>query len=227
MMGLLKNFRKKSRLFVAVIRDECRHTGHRTLYLFQTQAHENSFGIGQAADEFSQGRGEFLDEGGSGDDILGFGERGMFVDVNHMQLVAGFNRLLTPSLEKDFCSTVLALDAPDGRSERGSIRRRNQTINRGTHDVFRNRAENFGEAVMAVENGSLQGQRRGPFIHCIHENAIKVLGPFEFKDIVAAGSGDNQGIDLSVPDRPERVFGFFQAPAQIGDFANMIPFRFL
>ena len=64
------------------------------VFFAQIQAGQYPLGLRQVADEFAQGRGEFLDQRGDGDDVPLFGKDGLLVDVDDFKFKAALQMFL-------------------------------------------------------------------------------------------------------------------------------------
>ena len=74
--------------------------------------------------------------------------------------------------------------------------------------------DELGEALVAVEDRAVGGERQRPFAHLLDHQAVRLIGAAQRVDLLALGRVHDQRFDVAVADRVDRVLGLPQPAAQ-------------
>jgi hypothetical protein len=89
-------------------------------------------------------------------------------------------------------------DAEDGRAD----------------DPLGGKAEDAGEARVAVRDEPALAEGRDALAHLVHQDAVVVVGARQREDAVAGRPTDDDGVHLAAPDGVQRLLGLLEAFAQ-------------
>ena len=92
---------------------------------------------------------------------------------------------------------------------------------RGLHQV--------AEALVAEEDRPVKADRHGGFVHGFYDEPVRPLGAGEGENLVAVGTGHDQGIHIAAADGTQGLFGLVEPGAELLDLLKqrLLGARFL
>ena len=60
-------------------------------------------------------------------------------------------------------------------------------------------------------NGSIGGQGGGSLVHCLHQDPVRLIRPFQGEDLFPFRPGDNKSVHFTAADGAQGIFRLFQA----------------
>ena len=114
-------------------------------------------------------------------------------------------------LEHELARTRRPLFAADHRFDSSPVVDAEKPADGLPQDSFARPADQPGEALVAVEHGAVGTQRDGALLHLFDQDAVGAVGILERVDELARSGADDDGIDVAVPDRVQRLLGFLEA----------------
>ena len=87
----------------------------------------------------------------------------------------------------------------------------------GAHDALGPQTHHQGKALIAVQHRSIRTDRDRTVLHLLYQGAIGPVCSLQRVNLLTRAALDHQRIHFSVADGSQRVFGFAQALAKVGD----------
>ena len=81
----------------------------------------------------------------------------------------------------------------------------------------RGRITSWANCAVRVEDGALAGEGHGRLPHRLDVPPIGAVGRLQREHPIRLAMGDDEGVDLVLPDGADRLLGLLQPPPQFGD----------
>ena len=106
-------------------------------------------------------------------------------------------------------------------AERGTVSAGDQVKYRGADQVRADPAGHRAQTRVGVQDDPPGGDRGRAFVHRLHDEAVGTVGTGEAVDLLLSGRPDHQRVDLTAPDRLDRLGRLPQLGPHLGQLGRL------
>ena len=147
-------------------------------------------------------------------DQIGHHETEAFDAVGH-ERADGEERGHRAAVDGEHVALVLAASGAQRRGQDGPVGLGDEGTDRPADDRLGRRADQLGEATIAVEDVARGCQREGALLHLLDEHPVGLFGALEREQLSAVRALDHERVDFALANRAQRLLSFLELTLQL------------